>query len=308
MALPQRVCLTEVAPRDGLQSQETLLSTSDKLKLIGSLVQSGLSSIQVTSFVHPERVPQLADADALIPGLPQAESATYNALTLNRKGIERAAQCGLRAVEISISASEAQSRSNTGMSLEQAADEAAGMAHLARDLGLEYIRGSIQCVFGYDAPGDVPFERVAELAGLFRSMGVDCLLLADTTGLADPPAVKRVLQGLGEEAGDMLLGLHLHDTFGLGLVNLMAGLEMGIASFDTALGGIGGCPFLPGAAGNIATEEAVFLLHRLGVTTGIDLVRLAECRAWLEHRLGKAFPGRITQQVIHRLGKQAELP
>jgi len=302
MTYPPSVSITEVGPRDGLQSENQVLSTQEKIELITALSSAGLPSIQVTSFVHPRVVPQLADAEDLLAGLPPAETTTYTALTLNRKGVERAAGCGLRSVEVSVSASDAHSRRNAGMTSQEALDQAADMVALARRQGMDWIRGSIQCVFGCPIEGRIPIQRIAEMAARFKGYGLDCLVLADTAGIADPHQVRTTVARVLEATGDLPLGLHLHDTFGLGLVNLMAGLEMGISRFDTALGGMGGCPFVPGAAGNIATEDSVFLLERLGLATGVDIAGVAAWTARLQERFGKAFPGRVTDRLLKIFG------
>ena len=289
---PKRVNLIEVGPRDGFQFEARTLPTEFKLKIIKGLVEAGLSQIQVTSFVHPERVPQMADAEKLIQGLPKAAGIEYSGLVLNPQGVQRAVRSGLTSVEISISASDTHSRKNTGMSLEQAVEKGTEMIRLARTLNMT-IRGGIQCAFGCVYEGRIPLKRVQEMAQRFLDLGVDALALADTTGMGTPGTVKDVLEHLLPKAKEVPLIFHFHDTRGMGLVNVMAALEYGISRFDTALGGMGGCPFVQGAAGNIATEDTAYLLASLNVETGVTISKVAECSKQLENYYGKSFSGKI---------------
>ena len=292
MDYPKNVFITEVGPRDGLQMEKQVLSTGQKIELINGLVNAGLRAVQVASFVHPGKVPQMADAEAVIDALPETDTVAFSALTLNRKGMERA--CGTRIpwVEVSLSASETQSRSNTGLSVDAALAEAGAMIEMARQEGRS-VRGSIQCSFGCVHECEIEVLKVQRLAEKLLGSGVDRLLLADTTGMATPPAVRQNLAAILPMAGDVPVGLHLHDTRGMGLVNLLTALEMGIAHFDTSLGGLGGCPFVSGAAGNIATEDTIHLLNSLNIATGIDYTRVAEQSRRLSRLLGRDFSGKM---------------
>lgn len=289
---PKHVELIEVGPRDGFQFELRILPTEFKLKIINGLVEAGLSQIQVTSFVHPQRMPQMADAEKLIRRLPKAAGVEYSGLVLNLRGVERAARSGLTAVEISISASDTHSRKNTGMSFEQAVENGAEMIRLARNFNLK-VRAGIQCVFGCAYEGRIPLKRVQDIAQGFLDQGVDALALADTTGMGAPGSVKDTLEHLLPRAGEVPLVFHFHDTRGMGLVNVMAALEYGVSRFDTALGGMGGCPFIEGAAGNIATEDTAYLLASLNVETGISISKVAQCAKQLEIYYGKSFSGKI---------------
>jgi hydroxymethylglutaryl-CoA lyase len=292
MTLPETVIITEVGPRDGLQMEQRVLSTGTKIELIADLAGAGVPAIQVAAFVHPEKVPQMADAEAVIAQLPEQAAIQYSALALNRKGVERACRTAIPWIEVSLSASEAHSRQNAGMSVEQAIIEAGAMVALAHRGGRK-VRGSIQCAFGYLDAAEIPVDQVARMAALLVDQGAALLILADTTGLATPVSVRRMLAAILPAAGTVPVGLHLHDTRGLGLVNVVAALEMGVARFDTALCGLGGCPFAVGAAGNIATEDTLHLLHALGIETGIEARRVAACSRRLSHLFDHPLSGRL---------------
>ncbi|MEJ2474518.1 MAG: hydroxymethylglutaryl-CoA lyase [Desulfobacterales bacterium] len=291
---PDQVTLIEVGPRDGFQFESKIIPTSLKVEIISGLVAAGLKQIQVTSFVHPQRVPQMADAESLLRALPAWENVDLSGLVLNRQGLERAHRAGLRQVEISISASDTHSRKNTGMPLDEAFQRGQEMVALARKYGM-YVRAGIQCAFGCVYDGAISLQRVVDMARVFIDQGAAALALADTTGMADPPAIRRMVTAVHRAAGETPLILHLHDTRGLGLVNLMAALECGVTRFDTALAGMGGCPFVAGAAGNIATEDTVYLLDRLQVKTGISIKEVAACSIKLENFYGKTFAGKMVR-------------
>jgi hydroxymethylglutaryl-CoA lyase len=294
---PKTVTLVEVGPRDGFQLESRIVPTERKASVIEELAAAGLRHIQVASFVHPERVPQMADAEALVHRLEQPAGRTYSALALNRRGVERAGRCGLRHVEISLSASDAHGRNNAGMPMERAVKAAREMIREARRRAMT-VCASIQCAFGCATEGEIPPERVRRIAAVLLSEGIDVLSLADTTGMAHPGSIRRMLAELAPLSHPVPLALHLHDTRGLGLVNLFAALELGVARFDTAFGGMGGCPFVAGAAGNIATEDTVHLLHGLGIDTGVDAAAVARCSGRMEAFFGKRFPGRMTRVLL----------
>jgi hydroxymethylglutaryl-CoA lyase len=292
MIYPKFVAITEVGPRDGLQMEKQVLSRDQKIQLINGLVKAGVRAIQVASFVHPGKVPQMADAEAVIDALPQTDAVEFSALTLNRKGVERACRTPIQWIEVSLSASEEQSLSNSGMSVDKALSEAGAMVDLARQEGRK-VRGSIQCSFGCVHECEIKVSQVQRLAEKLLNSGVDRLVLADTTGMATPPAVRQNLAAILPMAGAAAVGLHLHDTRGMGLVNLMTALEMGISHFDTSLGGLGGCPFVAGAAGNIATEDTIHLLNSLNIVTGIDYAKVAAESRRLSRLLGHELTGKM---------------
>ncbi|MFP4583958.1 MAG: hydroxymethylglutaryl-CoA lyase [Desulfococcaceae bacterium] len=284
--------LVEVGPRDGFQMESRAVPTGLKAVIVETLVAAGLREIQIAAFVHPRRVPQMADAEDLVGRLPRDPDVRYTGLALNVRGVERAAASGLSAVEVSISASDAHGRRNAGMDRESALGTGREMARRARELGLEVV-ASVQCAFGCVYQGAVPLDHVNAAAEVFLAEGVERLTLADTTGMATPPEVEARIEAVREIAGGTPLGLHLHDTRGLGLVNAMAGLKAGVAALDTAFGGLGGCPFVPGAAGNIPTEETVYLLESLGLETGVDRERVADCSRRMADFFGRPLAGRL---------------
>jgi hydroxymethylglutaryl-CoA lyase len=292
--LPNKVTLIEVGPRDGFQFEKRIIPTELKVEIICGLVDAGLRHIQVTSFVHPKLVPQMADAEELLRLLPKREDVTYSGLVLNAKGVERARLAGLKYIEVSISASDTHSRKNSGMSLKQAAEQGKEMIRLSQKYNMK-IRAGIQCAFGCAYEGKIPEKRVLKIARNFMALGVDTLCLSDTTGMANPLSIKSLMKKLIPEADGMPVVLHLHDTRGLGLVNVMAAMDCGISHFDTALAGMGGCPFIPGAAGNIATEDTAYLLESMNIKTGIDISGVAKCSKRLEKFFDKRFSGRMYQ-------------
>lgn len=291
--LPQTVEIVEVGPRDGLQREETILSVAEKVTLVEQLIDAGLRRIQVTSFVHPRYVPQMADAEEVCARLPRRPDVSYSGLALNLKGVERAYDAGLRAIDISVSASDAHSRRNANRSLQEALREFDQMYRRAREAGM-HVRAGIQCAFGYQTPEDVTPEQVLAIAEHYMELGVDEIALADSSGLANPMQMTALLQSLTAVTRAVPLIMHLHDTRGMGLANVMAALHCGVRIFDTAVGGLGGCPFIEGATGNIATEDTVHMLHQMGIDTGVDLQRLSAVARGLEKRLGKKqLPGKL---------------
>ncbi len=284
--------LVEVGPRDGFQMESRTVPTGLKAIIVEMLVAAGLREIQIAAFVNPRKVPQMADAEELIRRLPRDPDVRYTGLALNVRGVERAAASGLEIVEVSISASEAHGLRNAGMDRTAALETAREMVRRARELGLEAVAG-VQCAFGCAYQGAVPLDHVRAAADVFLSEGVSRLTLADTTGMGTPPMVAERVKAIREIAGEVPLGLHLHDTRGLGLVNAMAGLHAGITSLDAAFGGLGGCPFVPGAAGNIPTEDTAYLLESLGYATGVDRSRVAECSRRMALLFDRPLPGKL---------------
>jgi len=296
--LPDKVTLVEVGPRDGFQFEKQMIPTEMKVEIINDLVEAGLKHIQVASFVNPARVPQMADAEAVVSRLPESPGVIFSGLVLNPKGLQRALRAGLKHVEISISASDTHSRKNAGVSFGQAVTRMKAMIRLARTENMG-VRAGIQCAFGCVYEGDISQERILSLVRYYAANEVDAIALSDTTGMANPMSVKRLLQTLMPECGEIPLVLHLHDTRGLGLANLMAALECGVIQFDAAMAGMGGCPFVRGAAGNIATEDTVHLMDSIGISTGVDIAGVSKCSYRLEDYLAKQFPGKM-----HRLLRQ----
>lgn len=294
-----KATLIEVGPRDGFQFERRSIPIDLKVAVIRALAAAGLETIQVVSFVHPERVPQMADAETLLAALPSLPGVRYNGLVLNERGLDRALTTRLASVEISVSASDTHSRRNTGMPRREAFTRCERMLRRAKEAGL-HVRASVQCALGCVYEGPIPPERVAEMVTAMQHGGADQLVVADTTGMGSPVALRRLLNRLQRSVAPASLALHLHDTRGAGMVNLMTGLECGVDHFDTALGGMGGCPFIPGAAGNIATEDVVYILEAMGVATGVDGSGVAACSRRLEAFLGRQLPAKMLRVTEHR--------
>ncbi len=293
--MPSHIVIREVGPRDGFQAEDQFIPTDQKVRVLEELARAGVAHIQAVSFVHPGRVPQMGDAEEVLSLLSKDPKVTYSGLALNLAGAQRAVSTPLDALELSVSASHTHSRKNTGMSRDQAMDQVDAMAALAKDRGLDVI-GGVQCAFGCVFEGRIPEKQVLDMVEKFLSLEVQSLCIADTTGMAGPLQIQALAGRILALAGDVPVFYHLHDTRGLGLVNMAAALMSGVHHFDTSFGGMGGCPFVPGAAGNIPTEEALYLAKRLDLDTGIDLAGVVACSRSLEKFLRRILPGRI-----HRL-------
>jgi hydroxymethylglutaryl-CoA lyase len=289
---PKEVVIEEQGLRDGLQSEKALVPKEKKLALINAVVDAGVKRVQVTSFVHPKLVPQMADAEGVCQGLQHTPGVIFSGLVLNTKGIERAAEAGLKHVAASISASDKHSRKNANASLAEARKGFAEMVNIGKQLGLT-IRGGLQCVFGCRFEGRIDPAVVLDLIKEQLDLGIDEIALADSTGMANPHSIQEISAEVIELAGGMPVFLHLHDTEGKGLANALAALQVGIAHFDTAFGGMGGCPFIKGASGNISTEDLVFMLGQMGIECGIDINKISTVSRSLEDFFAKQFPGKM---------------
>jgi hydroxymethylglutaryl-CoA lyase len=294
-AFPPSAVIEEQGLRDGLQSEKAFVPTEKKLALIDAIVAAGVKRIQVTSFVNPKLIPQMADAEQLCAGLRKVDGVVYSGLVLNVKGMERAAAAGLTHVAASISASDTHSRKNANVSLAEARRRFVEMVRFAKQHGLT-VRGGLQCVFGCRFEGQIEPAVVFDLVKEQLDQGVDEIALADSTGMANPRSIQELSGRVLDLAGGKTVVLHLHDTEGKGLANAISALEVGVTHFDTAFGGMGGCPFIKGASGNIATEDIVCMLSQMGIRTGIDVDRVAALSRELEAFFGKAFSGKM-----HRL-------
>ena len=295
---PQKIIIEEQGLRDGLQSEKTFLPTHKKLELIRAVADAGLKRIQVTSFVHPKLVPQMADADDICKGLDQNSEVLYSALVLNTKGLERAAKAGLKHVAASISASDTHSRKNANASLPEARKRIAEMIKTGQTLGLT-LRGGLQCVFGCRFEGRIDPNVVFDMIKEQLDLGVEEVALADSTGMANPIAIQEISGKIIELAEEKPVCLHLHDTEGKGLANALAAMQVGITHFDTAFGGTGGCPFIKGASGNIPTEDLAFMAGQMGIETDIDIEKIASISRSLEGFFNKSFSGKM-HRVIDR--------
>jgi hydroxymethylglutaryl-CoA lyase len=284
--------LFEVAPRDGLQNEATLLSTDEKLALIDGLVRSGFQDIEVTSFVRPSSIPQLADASEVIQRLPARDSVRYWSLVPNMRGLERALEAGVTHVATFLSSSETHNQKNVNRSVRESLDGLREVIDTARSENVE-VRAYISTVFGCVYEGEIPLSRTQTIASELLSFGANYLALGDTAGMGHPRLVEACLGALeGQGIGLDRLSLHFHDTLGTALANVYAAFQCGARAFDGSVSGTGGCPYAPGAAGNVASQDMVNLFERLGVDTGIDLAVLSETGQFLEDALGHPLPGR----------------
>jgi hydroxymethylglutaryl-CoA lyase len=299
-----KVLVSEVGPRDGLQSIQTVMPLEAKKAWIAAEAAAGVTEIEVGSFVPATLLPQLADTAEMVAYARTIPGLTVAVLVPNLKGAEAAVQAGAHKITIPLSASETHSLKNVRRTHAQMLDEVRGIVALLRSLPAELrpkFEGGLSTAFGCTLEGEVPADRVVQLAEQLMEAGCDEVGLSDTTGYANPAQVKDLVRRVRAAVGDHALsGLHLHNTRGLGLANVLAGLEVGITTFDSSLGGLGGCPFAPGASGNIVTEDLVFMLEAMGISTGIDLARLLEVRRILRD----ALPG----EEIYGFTPEAGLP
>jgi hydroxymethylglutaryl-CoA lyase len=276
----------EVGPRDGLQNESQVLSVQTRLALIEQLAAAGLRQIEIGSFVRPDRIPALADTEHVAHALNHDGPVAYAALVPNHQGLERAVASGLREVALFMSASERHNRSNTNRSIADSLRVYAELSAQARAQGLR-VRAYLSTVFGCPYEGPVAAEQVLPLVEQLLALGVYEVSLGDTIGVASPRAIEQMLSVLLPRFGPNVLALHLHDTRGTALANVLRGLQMGITCFDAAVGGIGGCPYAPGASGNLASEDLIYMLHDMGFATGVDLNALVKVNHFLSRALGK---------------------
>jgi hydroxymethylglutaryl-CoA lyase len=289
--LPSRISVREVGPRDGLQNEQPV-PTDAKIELIDRLSATGVRRIEAVSFVRPEAIPQMADADAVWQGIERADSVRYSALVPNLRGAARALDSGLTEIEAVVSASDTHNRKNVNRSTEESLDEIAAIIASAHDRGVT-CQVIVSTAWGCPYEGDVPVERVVRVAGRAVADGADSVSFGDTTGMATPGRVRALVGEFRSRYPDVGLNLHFHNTRGTGLANVLAALELGVADFDASVGGLGGCPYAPGATGNIATEELVHMVEDMGVDTGIDLDAMIDAAAAAERIIGRQLPSQV---------------
>jgi hydroxymethylglutaryl-CoA lyase len=270
--LPYKVFLCEVGPRDGLQNEKTLLSVEQKVELTEAIVDAGARSVEIGSFVHPKAVPSMADTDEVARKLKKQEGVEYRALALNLKGIERAHAAGVEKVKVTVSASPTHSMQNSNAAPETVIESFGQCAAFCRKKGME-LSGAISTGFGYYAEGIIPLEQIEKVVRAYLALGVTELSMSDTTGMANPKQVYETMTALRSRYPNVLWTLHTHNTRGMALANILAGLAAGVTHFDTSFAGLGGCPFAPGASGNVATEDVVNMLHAMGIETGYDFAK-----------------------------------
>jgi isopropylmalate/homocitrate/citramalate synthase len=281
---PARATVVEVGPRDGLQNEAAIVPTDAKVRFIEMLATAGLPVVEATSFVHPAAVPQLADADEVLPRIVRRPGVRYPVLVPNMRGMERAIAAGADAVAVFTAASEAFSQANIRMTIAESLEAFAPVLAAARAAGM-WTRGYVSTAFGCPYQGEVDPAAVADVAVALAELGCDQISVGDTIGVAEPDAVNRVLSPLLERLPAERLALHLHDTRGRAIDNAEAGLQLGVTTFDASASGLGGCPFAPGAPGNLATETLVSWLHGLGIETGVDEPALLAASAYIRSQL-----------------------
>ncbi|MBN8442041.1 MAG: hydroxymethylglutaryl-CoA lyase [Thauera sp.] len=303
---PGAVRIVEVGPRDGLQNEKQVVTTDVKVELIRRLEHSGLKTIEATSFVSPKWVPQMGDnTEVLTRVLAQpAPGVDYPVLTPNLKGFEGALAAGAKEVAVFGAASESFSQKNINCSIAESLERFRPVTEAARAAGVK-VRGYISCVVGCPYEGAVAPRKVADVAATLLEMGCYEISLGDTIGTGNPASIRRMLEAVAAVVPVARLAGHYHDTYGMAAANVAASLDMGVAVFDASVGGLGGCPYAAGASGNVATEDLVWLLHGMGITTGIDLERLVDTAAWISARLGREPASRVARAM---LAKRAQAP
>lgn len=280
---PARVRIVEVGPRDGLQNEKQILPTEDKVKTINQLAECGLDYIEIGSFVRSDWIPPLADTDQVARQIQRKPGVTYSALVPNQRGLERAIEAKLQEIAIFMSATDSHNLKNTNRTTQDALEHYPPLVQKALQHGLK-VRAYLSTVFGCPYEGKVSPEQVRPLVEQLLAMGVYQVSLGDTIGVTNPVAVKEMIAYLAETIGLEQLALHFHDTRGTALANVLAALEAGISVFDSSIGGLGGCPYAPGAAGNLATEDLLYMLHGMGIETGVNLDRMVSVNHYLSNR------------------------
>ncbi len=302
--LPAHVDVYEVGPRDGLQNELRSVPLKEKIQLVNALVAAGERRIELTSFVSPKWIPQLADADELLARVEKPPEVVFSALVPNLKGLERAKAAGLKEAAVFASATETHSRKNINKSIAEALRVAAGVTKGALAAGMR-VRAYLSVVWGCPYEGVTSLETVVDLARQLVDMGVYQLSLGDTIGVGIPTQTETILEAVLRHIPVSKLALHLHDTRGTALANALVGMTFGVSTLDASIGGLGGCPYAPGAAGNLATEDLVNLLHGMGIETGIDLPRLVEAGEVAQELIGRKLSGKYLQAALGERNRQA---
>lgn len=292
-SLPASVRIVEVGPRDGLQNEKTIIPTVVKIELIDRLSDCGLRTIEATSFVSPKWIPQLADAEEVFTGIRKREGVSYPVLVPNEQGYERARAVGATEVAVFTAASEAFSRKNTNASIDESIERFVPVMQRAKADGVR-VRGYVSTVLGCPYQGDVPLTDVVRVSKRLHELGCSEISLGDTIGVGTPDKARAMLLAVAAEVPIEALAVHFHNTYGQALANILACLEEGVHVVDSAVSGAGGCPFAPGATGNVATEDVAYMLNGMGIATGVDLQQLIDTGLWLANQLGH----RTTSSVV----------
>jgi hydroxymethylglutaryl-CoA lyase len=302
MNLPAKVRIVEVGPRDGLQNEKAAIPTAVKIQLIEDLAEAGLADIEAGAFVSPKWVPQMADSAAVLAGLKRDPGKRYPVLVPNLQGLEAALAAGAREVAVFAAASETFSQKNTNCSIAESLDRFRPVMARARDAGVP-VRGYVSCVLGCPYEGEIAPGAVASVAKALKDLGCYEISLGDTIGTGTPLATQAMIAAVAAHVPVAGLAAHFHDTYGQALANLLAALEMGIATIDASVAGLGGCPYAKGATGNVATEDVVFMLNGMGIETGIDLLRLAEAGWRVLHHIGREPQARVSRALWQKMQK-----
>ena len=294
---PKKVTLIEVGPRDGLQNEQKIISTQDKVKFVELLTKAGLKNIEVGSFVHPKWIPQLADSLEVIKELKLFKDVTFSALVPNMKGLDRAIQAGIKRIAVFTAASETFAKKNLNMTIQESLNVFKEVVKSALEKGMS-IRGYISTCFVCPYEGDIKKEKVLDLTGALIEMGVDEVSIGDTIGSASPKDVFETIGFVLNNIPKEKIALHFHDTYGAALANVTAGLELGITTYDSSAGGLGGCPYAPGASGNLATEDLVDFLNKHNIQSGIDVEKLSKASLFMQNVLEKQLPSKVLQKLL----------
>ncbi|SDJ69955.1 hydroxymethylglutaryl-CoA lyase [Sediminibacillus albus] len=298
MNIPEEVKIKEVGPRDGLQNEPEIIPTEEKINWINALSNTGISYIEISSFVHPKWIPQLSDAFEVGRGIIRNPNVTYAALVPNSKGLERALAVGIDEVSVFMSASETHNKKNINKSIADTFPVLKEVAETAKQEG-KTVRGYVSTVFGCPYEGDISFNKLLNICDKLFEMGIEELSLGDTVGVADPLQVSRLIKDLSDRYSAQKFALHFHDTRGTAMANVLAAMLEGINTFDASLGGLGGCPYAKGASGNLATDDLVYMLHQMNVNTGVNHHKLIEAAKLIQRSLAKSLPSRQMQLISH---------
>ncbi len=285
MNLPEKISICEVGPRDGLQNEKVVLSTEQKIALIEAAVDAGARVVEVGSFVHPKAVPSMADTDEVVKRLKKHDGVEYRGLALNLKGVERACAAGLSWVKVTVSASPTHSKQNSNAMPGEVIQSFEQCAAFCREKGMT-LTGAISTGFGYYAEGVIPLSQIEKIVDAYLALGVTELSMSDSTGMADPKQVWTYMTALKKKYPNVLWTLHTHNTRGMALADILAGLQAGVTHFDASFAGLGGCPFAPGASGNVATEDVLHMVHAMGIETGYDFEKAMAVARMAEAMVG----------------------
>ena len=295
----KEVKITEVGPRDGFQSEKTILKTEDKIDIINNLIEAGFPRIEVSSFVSPKAIPQLADAEKILNKVNRSSQTTLAALVPNARGALRAVEAKLDEIVVFLSASESHNKKNVNRSVKESLSGFKEIADIAGKNNIP-IQGDIATAFGCPFEGNISSKKLADISKEYKLMGFKGVTLGDTTGMATPPVVIDAINAIRDNVPDFNITLHFHNTRGVGLANVMSGLNLGITDYESCFGGMGGCPFAPNATGNICSEDLIYLLHEMGIETGIDLDKIISIAKKVENLVGHKLPGQV-MRAGHRL-------